>query len=286
MGGDVAVHSEQRAAYMRDQVVAALAGWSPEDIERHVGKATRAFWLAADLETQLRWARLMHDADLANEALTIDFQVRDFESVTEITVYTADHAGLFTRLAGALSISRVDIVDARILTTNDGMALDIFWVQDLDGTSLDSPDRMRQIRDNISGVLRGDIHLRSALAEKTSRLPARASVFKVEPLVVIDNEASNTHTVIEVNGRDRPGILHDLTRACFDLSLTISNARISTYGERVVDVFYVKDLFGLKIRNETKLQQIRERLLQVLSQKSDVADALAEGTTGSRVLRI
>ena len=71
--------------------------------------------------------------------------------------------------------------------------------------------------------------------------------------------------MIEVNGRDRPALLHDLTRAYYDLSLTIANARIATYGERAVDVFYVKDLFGLKVTSETRLKTIRKLLFSALS---------------------
>ena len=69
-------------------------------------------------------------------------------------------------------------------------------------------------------------------------------MFQVEPRVLIDNNASRTHTVIEVNGRDRPGPLYDVAKTLKDLGLSISSAHIGTYGERVVDVFYVKDVFG------------------------------------------
>ena len=104
--------------------------------------------------------------------------------------------------------------------------------------------------------------------------PARAQVFKVAPRVLIDNDASATHTVIEVNGRDRPGFLYDVTWTLTELSLQISSAKISTYGARAVDVFYVKDLFGLKVTNDTKLAQIRARLTEV------VGDSQGKPSTG------
>ena len=90
----------------------------------------------------------------------------------------------------------------------------------------------------------------------------RIKAFTVEPRVIIDNEASATHTVIEVNGRDRPGFLHIVTRALTRCSLQIASAHITTYGERAVDVFYVKDLFGLKIVNQDKLKQVAETVEQ------------------------
>ena len=93
------------------------------------------------------------------------------------------------------------------------------------------------------------------------------------PRVLIDNHASAAYTVIEVNGRDRPGLLYRLTRALADLNLQIASAKISTYGEKVVDVFYVKDLFGLKIEDERRLKAIRESLLAALAEPLAAAPA-------------
>jgi [protein-PII] uridylyltransferase len=84
--------------------------------------------------------------------------------------------------------------------------------------------------------------------------------------VLIDNKASATHTLIEINGRDRPGLLYNVTQAITKLGLQISSAHISTYGERVVDVFYVKDIFGVKVEHEGKLKQIRENLLAAIAE--------------------
>ena len=81
--------------------------------------------------------------------------------------------------------------------------------------------------------------------------------------MLIDNNASDTFTVIEVNGRDRPGFLHVVTRALTRLNLQIASAHITTYGERAVDVFYVKDLFGLKVVNADKLKQIADRSREI-----------------------
>jgi [protein-PII] uridylyltransferase len=82
--------------------------------------------------------------------------------------------------------------------------------------------------------------------------------------VFFDNKASRNHTVIEVNGRDRVGFLHDITSTLTGLGLQIVSAHISTYGERVVDVFYVKDVFGLKVEQEVKLERIEQQLLEAI----------------------
>ena len=99
-------------------------------------------------------------------------------------------------------------------------------------------------------------------------LPPRTEVFHVEPRVLIDNNASRTHTVIEVNGRDRPGLLYDVAKTLKDLGMVIFSAHISTYGERVVDVFYVKDVFGLKVTQPSKLRQIQRMLIASLTPRA------------------
>ena len=98
-------------------------------------------------------------------------------------------------------------------------------------------------------------------------------MFEVPPRVLIDNTASNFFTVIEVNGRDRPGLLHDVTRALTESGMQIGTAKISTYGERVVDVFYVKDVFGMKIANPQKQDEVRKAVLASLSAAPEYAAA-------------
>ena len=104
-------------------------------------------------------------------------------------------------------------------------------------------------------------------------LGRRMRAIHVPPRVVIDNHASNTHTVLEVNGRDRPGLLHDVTAAVSDQGLQIASAHVTTYG--VVDVFYVKDVLGLKVENERKLSVLRDALLQALANPDEAAPVQA-----------
>ena len=93
--------------------------------------------------------------------------------------------------------------------------------------------------------------------------------------MIFDNKASVSNTVIEVNGRDRPGFLHDVTSTLTAQGLQIVSAHISTYGERVVDVFYVKDVFGLKVEQQGKLDKLEELLLKAIAPPDDRAPAPA-----------
>jgi [protein-PII] uridylyltransferase len=266
--------AESRVRKAQDKLAALLPSWTEEEIEAHRARAYPGYWLSLDTETLVRHAELVRKAEAEDDPLVVDAQVDRRRAITEVTIYTADHPGLFSRIAGAMSLASASIVDAKIYTLTNGKALDIFWVQDNEGGAFDDPDRLKRLARRIKESLSGEIVPRR---EFRDRAPARPHIhmFSVPPRVLVDNAASATHTVIEVNGRDRPGLLYEVTRAITDLGLQISSAKISTYGERVVDVFYVKDVFGMKVEHETKLDAIRTRLLEALAEPGD-RDAAAE----------
>ncbi|MBP2313766.1 [protein-PII] uridylyltransferase [Azospirillum soli] len=244
---------------------AELTDFDDADFERHVALGYPAYWLAFDAETLGRHARLIREATRDNRPLTVDTRIDRGRAITEVTIYATDHHGLFSRLAGALAASGADIVDAKIFTMTNGMALDVFTVQDAaGGGAFESGDKLAKLSVMIERVLSGQLKPLHDLATRKAPHASRTRVFHVPPRVLIDNNASTTHTVIEVNGRDRPGLLYALTRALSGLTLQISSAKISTYGEKAIDVFYVKDVFGLKVTHDSKLAQIKERLLHAL----------------------
>jgi [protein-PII] uridylyltransferase len=262
------VQAEQRDRQVReaqDQLRKSLTGiWTPEQIEAHLARGYPGYWVAFDTATHLRHALMMREAEMAKRALTINSRVHEAQAVTEITVYTPDHAGLFAQIAGAMALAGASIVDAKIITMSNGMALDTFLVQDTEGGAFASPTRLAKLAINIEQALADRLRLDREVTARRDHAVNRAGLFTVPPRVIVDNKASATYTVIEVNGRDRLGLLYDVTAAITSLSLQIASAHISTYGERVVDVFYVKDVFGLKVEHEGKIAEIRRALLDAV----------------------
>jgi [protein-PII] uridylyltransferase len=257
----------QRIAIAQEKLRARLKDWSESEIEAHLARGYPGYWLGCDADSQERHARLVRDAERRELALAIDTRVDVKRAITEVTIYTADHPGLFARIAGALAVSGANIVDARIFTLTNGMALDSFGIQD-GNAAYDRPDKLARLSVAIERSLFGHLRIAEELAKKRAARRERVRGLGLPPRVIVDNKASATHTLIEVNGTDRVGLLYELTRAISALNLQISTAKISTYGERVVDVFYVKDVFGLKIERDDRLAQIRERLLEVLTAPS------------------
>jgi [protein-PII] uridylyltransferase len=235
-------------------------GWDDAKFAKLAKRLPEAYWIAEPEDILASNLDLI--ANAGNAELTIDAKVYPERGATLVTVYAADHPGLFYRIAGGIHAAGGSIIDARIHTTKDGMALDNFLVQDPFGQPFDEEGRLTRLKDAIRDALNN----RSAMVAKLKARPlprTRAEAFDIAPNVLIDNRASNRQTVIEVTARDRPALLNGLAHALFESRVTIRSAHIATYGERAVDTFYVTDLIGDKIISETRIDEIRDRLLQV-----------------------
>jgi [protein-PII] uridylyltransferase len=187
--------------------------------------------------------------------------VQEERGATLVSAYAADRPGLFWRLAGAISLAGGNIIDARIHTTNDGMGLDNFLVQDSAG----GPFRRCRPPRPAGGTGAARRRRRGAAMERleAKALPlTRAEAFHIHPAVFIDNNASSRYTVVEVNARDRAALLSGLARALYQSRLALHSAHIATYGERAVDVFYLTDLSGAKLLAPARLKTLRSRLLK------------------------
>lgn len=247
----------ERIAAKQEELSQAL-GWAERDFATYARRMTDSYWIAEPEDVLAANARTV--AAAGDAPLTVSAQVYPARGATLVSVYTADHPGLFYRLAGAIHLAGASIIDSRVHTTRDGMALDNFLVQDPFGRMFDDADRLQRLERAIREALESGTRLAERLAARP--LPrTRATAFAVAPNVVIDNKASNRHTVIEVNARDRPGLLHALAYALYESKVTIRSAHIATYGERAVDTFYVTDLVGDKVEGLLRLKSVERRLL-------------------------
>ncbi|MGY9002382.1 MAG: HD domain-containing protein, partial [Rhodospirillales bacterium] len=265
-GGAPAEQRTSRVARAKDRLRDALSGWSEQEVEAHLARGYDNYWLTFPADSHIHHAELVRKAEAKTLKLHIETRIVTDHDVTELVIYTANDPGLFSRIAGAIALAGAPIVDAKIMTMSNGMALDTFWIQDAKGGTFESPDRLKKLLTRIEDALSGKVNTTRELGLLRGRTPPRRTrVFKVPPHVLVDNKLSRTHTVIELNGLNRVGLLHDVTSAITELGLQIASAHISTYGVRVVDVFYVKDIFGLKIENKEKHKVIIDALLTVLS---------------------
>ncbi len=170
----------------------------------------------------------------------------------------SDHPGIFARFAGALALVGANIVDARTYTTKDGFATAVFWVQDADGHPYEE-ERLPRLRKMIEKTLAGEVVASHALADR-DKVKKRERAFRLPTHISFDNEGSEIYTIIEVDTRDRPGLLFDLARTLADSNVYIASAVIATYGVQAVDTFYVKDMFGLKLHSKSKQDALERKM--------------------------
>lgn len=265
--GEEAGHT-RRTEEAKNALAGMLPDWSEKDVAWYLALAYPDYWLAFDVEAHVRHARMVRAAESDRRDPAVETRVDIAREVTEVTVYTSDHPGLFSQVTGAMAVSGASIVDARIVTFSNGMALDVFWIQDEGRKAFARSDRLAKLSVAIEKALTGRLDLMAELVQRQQTIERRARVMEIPPRVLIDNKASVTHTVIEVNATDRPNVLYRIAWALRKVKLQISSAKISTYGESFVDVFYVKDLLGLKIYSETQIEEIRSAVLTALAEES------------------
>ena len=262
-GGFSEVSRAQRADEARERLRAALADWPERDRKRYVKLHYDNYLLAVDIKDQLRHAEFIHKADGSGRALATIVMPHEFEAVTEITVLAPDHPRLLSVIAGACAAAGGNIVDAHIFTTADGRALDTILISREFDRDEDERRRAERVGKLIEDVLSGRSWL-PEMIEKRAKPKRGTKAFRIEPRAEIRNTLSNRFSVIEVTGLDRPGLLSDVTGTLSDLSLDIASAHITTFGEKVIDTFYVTDLTGQKIENATRLATIKSRLIATL----------------------
>ncbi len=266
-GGHTAVSRETRVAAAQEAFLENLEDWPARRKNAYLKMHYAPYWLNVPLDRQLAHARLIGAGKDGDDTMRTEVTTDRFQEITELTIYAPDHPRLLSALTGACAVAGANIADAQFFTTSTGMSLNMIFIQREFEHGEDEERRAARIVDTMRKALGGKIRLPDAIARQAKPQP-RIKAFSVEPQVHIDNESSNLFTVVEVNGLDRPGLLYDLVGTFLRLNLSIGSAHIATFGERAVDVFYVKDLTGQKITNGNRQAAIRRHLLAALGQEA------------------
>ncbi|MFT5629245.1 MAG: [protein-PII] uridylyltransferase [Gammaproteobacteria bacterium] len=247
----------------------ALSDWGPKAIRAETGRHYGPYWQGLPLATHRIFADLLRDVN--DDEISIDLMLDEDRDATRACLAMVDHPGLFSRMTGALALVGANVVDARTYTSKDGYATAVFWIQDADGHPYEK-SRMPRLRKMISRTLRGEIVAREALKDR-DKIKKRERAFRVPTHITFDNTGSEIYTIIEVDTRDRPGLLYDLTRTLANNYVYIASAVIATFGEQVVDTFYVKDMVGLKYHTQDKRDALEHKLREAILQGVERATA-------------
>jgi [protein-PII] uridylyltransferase len=197
---------------------------------------------------------------IEKEFLLVEWEIEK-KIRAKVTVCIKDRYGLFSKITGSMFLNRLNILEAQIHTWENDVVLDIFFVEDLTG---DIERRLQQFRKDLKEILSGTASVKTLLSQKIESNGIKPKVIpKVSTEVKIDNQDSDFYTIIEISGEDRLGILYEITQALTDHGCDIHFARVSTLGNRIVDVFYVQDTWGEKIEEKNKVEQLKKTLFQL-----------------------
>ncbi|MHA6345843.1 [protein-PII] uridylyltransferase [Roseivivax sp. CAU 1761] len=260
---------ENRGTEAKRKLRAALSAWDGRDVRTETQRHYPPYWQGLHVSAHVIFAKLLKD--IGTDEIRIDLHPDDDRDATRVCFALQDHPGIFSRLAGALALVGADVVDARTYTSKDGFATAVFWIQDGDGHPFEA-DRLPRLREMIRKTLMGEVVARDAIKSR-DKLKKRERAFTVPTSITFDNDGSEIYTIIEVDTRDRPGLLYDLTRTLAAQNIYIASAVIATYGEQVVDSFYVKDMFGLKLYSPAKQRALERKLREAISEGAARAGA-------------
>ena len=186
---------------------------------------------------------------------------------TDLTIVLHDFFGVLYLSAGALAAKNMNILSAQIFTGRDGIIVDMLQVTDYNKKTALDEGVWRDIIAGMTKLLRGQTRVRDIMP-KRSAYSKRTALTERPVKVIFDNESSDRYTILEVYAPDRIGLLYDITRELFRLGVYLTSAKVDTDVDRVVDVFYVTDIFKQKITDKDRLQVIQDSLIKAVSGKN------------------
>ena len=251
-----AINRENRTDEAKRALREALSDWSRTELRTEVARHYDPYWQGLPTDTHLVLASMLQG--ITPDEIRVDLHQDRDRDATRACFVLSDHPGLFARFAGALALVAANIVDARSYTTKDGFATAVFWIQDSEGSPFED-NRLPRLRTMITRTLKGEVVASDALADR-DKVKKRERAFRVPTTISFDNEGSEIYTIIEVDTRDRPGLLYDLARTLAGSNISIASAVIATYGVQAVDTFYVKDMFGLKLHSKSRQEALERKL--------------------------
>jgi len=258
-----------RGTEAKRNLKARLDGWEKKAVKTELDRHYPPFWQGLHVTAHVDFANLLRD--IGQDEIRLKLTPDPDRDATRVCFAMHDHPGIFSRMCGALALVGANIKDARTFTSKDGLATAAFWIQDNEGSPYEAR-RLPRLRTMIERTVKGEVVTTEAIRSRDV-IKKRERAFRVPTTITFDNDLSEIYTIIEVDTRDRPGLLFDLTRTLANNNVYIASAVIATYGEQVVDSFYVKDMFGLKFHAAGKQKTLEKKLREAIEKGAERARA-------------
>ena len=236
------------------------------DIKTYCSKFYNNYWGTFNLPSVVNHYEIFTSMKNYSKKLEIYLSNDSKLKATELLVITPDHHGLFSQISGLVASSGYDIVSAKIITRSDGYALDTFFLQNKERKPISDINLRKKLIETITKGLEGNFNIEKALNIKWKEIPARFRAVKAPIRVIIDNKTSDQYTILDIKCKNAPGVLYKITKIITSLGLQINTANVSTYGDRVVDIFYLKNAFGSKVDDNTTIEKVKNSILEELKE--------------------
>jgi [protein-PII] uridylyltransferase len=241
-------------------------GWKGELLRRIYERTMAAMGVVTDAAatsaTPPEYAELIAQFEATFERPALMVASDEFRAITRVMCAMAYQPDALRKLVGVLAMIGASIVLARVMTRRDGVMIAELGIQDIQGHAFAETERLKKLPDLLAAAQAGTLDFKVEIPRRRVMDSGRQVV--VAPGVYLDDHVSSEATVIEVNARDRLGLLYDILGALEDAKLQLTSAHIATYGQKAVDVFYVKDAYGLKLEHTAKRAQVVESLLKAV----------------------
>lgn len=250
---------------MQKHLERALDAWPKAKRDAEIARHHQPYWRAFSPQGHEAFAHLLDAlSNIAESNEKISFDIMADEARDVIHIYFATYArkGVFAHICGALALVGANVIDARTYNTKDGYVTAAFDVQNIYRNCYENVD-FEELRTKISKRLEDGTTKQTALIDK-DKIKKRERHFVVPTTIVFNNDDSELYTIIEINTRDRPGLLYDLSKTLLASNIQIDSAIIATYGAEAVDSFYIKDTFGLKLLSKSRQEKLCERLQKAI----------------------
>ena len=267
LDGHKEIAPRSRALAAKEQLTEKLSEERAERIAPLLSELGNSYWLSFDMADLVRHARFFQQALESEQDTAVQTRRDRKRDITELWILTRDRDGLFADMTRAISACGASIIGARLHTGENGRVMNVFYLQNPDGHAFgrQSDHALETLRRRARKAAEGETEGMEIPKAIKSR---RAGAIPVKPKVNYLDSASGDATIIEMEAKDRPGLLCHLAEALRDEDIDVLSAHIEVVGTKAIDAFYVRCRGSDGNLPEKRRKALRKKLLDVLVVKT------------------
>jgi len=227
-------------------------------IKKEMAKFPLSFWEAFSARMIIDLFKIYQSNKSSNTSPTVNFLNYEHTEYGAVVVMSKNRSGILKDIVSGFTHSQANILGSRVVTLNNEDIIDVFWVCNSSNRVINEHEEQERLKEH---VLRGVNN--ENLDPYTPLFPKKAKI-EVDPVVSVDNAISKLATTFQIQSGDRQGLLMDILKVFQEHQVSVQSAKISTYGEKVFDIFQVTDLNNKKIKDEENLKSLEKKLMSIL----------------------